>query len=477
MKWFTSRKLTDNGYTLFLYFSAVSCIVFISSLTYFRSDLFLNSVPEIVFTFLTTLFNPFYILSTLFLLFYILYKILPRLVFKLILFVLTGSFFTYLYIERLVFDQFKFHVNSFVIRILQQPDALQVLGIGPLEIALMLLAILLGVFVAWVIYEGLGRSALPGWLSLLLQGKSRKLLLVLFILLIFAVDKTTYAWYLYNKKISIYLLASDVPLYIPSQMGTFFEELGYQPPVSDKPSLKLLKNRVNYPLKPYRSTVKEREKLPNIILLMSDALRPDMVDPEIMPATYKFSSEKAINFRRHYSGSNGTTQALFTLFYGLPSRYMDFFSRGEVSPVFFDALLANNYQLALFSSKSLGWLGTDQLVFFKVKDHIVDELHADSIISDEMITERALKTLDDHSANSKKPLFLMVFYDSTHIPHFQSKTFKKFVPDNPSLIFNPKSAEDRRRGMNEYKNAASFVDHLFGTLLQKLEKEGYLKNS
>jgi len=477
MKWFKKNDVHENGYSLFLYFCTISCIVFISSLSYFNSDLFLNSITEILFTLLTTFFNPFYILAIIFLLFYPLYKLLPRLLFKPVLFVFTGAFFTYLYVEKWVFNQFKFHTNSFVLKILQQPDVFQVLGIGVLEIVMILLAILLGVILAWAIYGTICRTPLPNWLSNKLHGKIRKLAFIFLIFLVFTIDKTAYAWYLYNKNIAIYLLANDVPLYIPSQMGTYFRDMGFEPPASDKPSLKLIKNRVNYPLEPYHSTVKDQKKLPNIILLMADALRPDMIDPDIMPAVYRFSKEKAINFKRHYSGSNGTTQALFSLFYGLPSRYMDFFSRGEVSPIIFDALLENNYQLALYSSKSLGWLGTDHLVFFKVKKYIVDELHPDSIKSDAMVNQRALKTIAEHSRQSEKPLFLMVFYDSPHLPHFKNKKFKKFVPDNPSLIFDPRSAEDRRRGLNEYRNAANYVDHLMAGLLEKLEVKGYFENS
>ncbi len=478
MKWLKKHEARDDGYTLFLYFCVISCIVFLSSLTYFRTDLFLNGLPEILFTVLTTFFSPFYILLFLYPLFYIFFRILPRLMFRLILYLLTGSFLTYLYIEKLVFNQFKFHVNSFVLRILKQPDAAQVLGIGPLEIVLMILAVLAGSFVSLGIHTLICRSSLSDRFSIRLSGKLRKIGLILLIFLVFTVDKTVYAWYLYTKNTAIYLLANDVPLYIPSQMGTFFEDLGFKAPKSDKPSLKILKSRVNYPLTPYQSTVNDKNKLPNIILLMSDALRPDMIDPEIMPATYRFSKDRAINFHRHYSGSNGTTQSLFTMFYGLPSRYMDFFSRAEVSPVIFDALLENDYQLALYSSKSLGWLGTDHLVFFKVRDYIVDELDPSSSKSDEMITKRALETIENHkNRQADRPLFLMVFYDSTHVPHFQHDQFKKFVPDNPSLIFNPKSEKDRLRGMNEYRNAANFIDHFMADLLISLERNGYFENS
>ncbi|MBU3914990.1 sulfatase-like hydrolase/transferase [bacterium] len=471
------KESVENGYTIFIHLSLVSVAVFLSSLFYLSQDLFEEDSLEMIFLFVTIFLNPFYIQLFLFPLVYLFYKLFPNVVFKVLFSILIGSFGTYLYIEKMVFSMFKFHVNSFVLKILGEKGALQVLGIGTAEISAMVLAVIIGAFISGGVYTLLGKTNLPIWLGKKLRGKIRKIGFIVLILFVYLLDKGTFAWYLHNKKTAVYLMTQKVPLYIPSQGGGTFESLGFMPPETDVPMTSFSKHLVKYPLKPYKTTIKDGQSLPNMILLMSDALRPDMIDPDIMPNVYRFKTEKAEDYRNHFSGSNGTTLGLFTLFFGLPSRYMNYFSRIEISPVFFDALLANNYSLKLYSSKSLGWFGTEQVVFYKVKKFIRDELDNDSVKSDLMVTELALKTIEEHRQEEKKPLFLMVFLDSPHLPHFQDKKYKKFLPDETSVMFDPSKKEDRIRGLNQYKNASNYVDHLFGRILDKLETEGYYNDS
>ncbi len=471
------KDATEDGNTLFLFLVFVAIVIFVSSLSYFSDDLFQENIGEVSFLFLTTFLNPFYILLFFFPFLYLLFRIFPRVVFKCLLFLLVGTLFTYLFIEKQIYSQFKFHINSFIIKILRQKGALQVLGIGVWEIIGMILVVAAGFLLSWAIYSLISKSNIPIWWGMKLKGKIRKIAFILLILIVYLSDKTTFAWFLFNKKPTVYLLSQKVPLYIPAQGGKVFKDLGFDVPESKMPSIKFSRKQVRYPLQPFKSSNDGTQTLPNIILLMSDALRPDMISPEIMPKTHQFKEEKTESYENHYSGSNGTSQALFTMFYGLPSRYMDFFSRAEVSPVLIDALLANNYRLELLSSKSLGWLGTDQVVFFKVRDHVKDELDHDSIKSDMMVTDLAIKTLDDHNQNDSRPLFMMLFLDATHLPHFRHKKYKKFQPDKTSIIFDPSNSDDLVGGFNQYKNACNFADHMFDKVLKKLEQIGYLENS
>ncbi|MCP4753415.1 MAG: sulfatase-like hydrolase/transferase [Proteobacteria bacterium] len=472
-------KSRENGYTIFLFLMAVSIAIFLFSLTYLSKDTFQGSLGESLYLFLTVLANPFYIVLLSFPLFYFLYRILPSLVFKLTFFILIGSFFTYLYIDRLVFIQFRFHINSFVLKVLQQEGALQVLGIGKKEISLIVAAVTLCFLITWGIFHLLGKSPLPLRTEKILRGKFRKTGIVLVVFIVFVVDKTIFAWFLYNTKPTVHILAKRTPFYITSQAGRFFKKIGIDPPDKNDvgPSIRFAKKHVKYPLKPYIPSVKANPSRPNIILLMSDALRRDIYNPDVMPNTYEFMNERAVNYSNHFSGSNGTSEGLFSLVYGLPASYMGYFSKAEVSPVLFESLLAHNYQLEISSSKSLGWFGTDQVVFSTVKKYIKDELDPDSIKSDQLVNDYALKAIEEYDPAGDQPLFLMVFYDSPHLPHFHHPDFRKFLPDDTSLIFDPSNEKDRVRGLNEYKNAVNYSDHLFGQLLEKLETKGFLDNS
>jgi len=473
----SSKYNKNSGFTLFLYLNITAFFIFLYSLSYFSMDMLDDSWIANVHLIVTMFINPLFILLIFYPLFYLLLRILPgTILFRLGISLLTGLLYTYLVVEKVLFSLFKFHINSFVLKILQQQDAMTVLGITQMDVAFFFLAILSTASISFFLFYGIERLELHQWMAKVFNTKLKIFGLILLLLSTLAIDKTTYAWFYYNLRPGVVALSQRVPLYIPSKMGRAFRDMGYEAPTSNQPTVKFVQNQVNYPRAPYNTEVIQSKKLPNVILLMSDALRADMLNPEVMPKTFAFANKQAMLFKKHYSVSNGTTQGIFGLFYGLPSHYMDYFSKGAVNPILFESLIARDYNFKIFGSRDLGWLGTEEVVFFKVRQFIEDELDPNSIISDQMVTEKALSVLNEQ-VNAEKPLFLMTFYDSTHLAHFKKEDYQKFKPNNPSLIFNPANAEDREQGFNEYRNSVNFVDHQFGQILDKLEQSGLLKNS
>ena len=58
------------------------------------------------------------------------------------------------------------------------------------------------------------------------------------------------------------------------------------------------------------------------------------------------------NFQHHYSGSNESDLALYTLFYSLTPNYWPEIASMHQSPVLIDELLRQDYQLGFFSTHS-----------------------------------------------------------------------------------------------------------------------------
>ena len=400
-RFFKSPK-SENGYSVFLMAIYTGFILFLQSLTFINSDIFENSVLINVFLIITAFFNPLYLTLVFFPVLYLIYKILPKLIFRLFFSLLTGILFTYVFIDKIAFNQFKFHINSFIIKIFTQPRALQVLGIGFKEILVIVLIIMLASSVTYIIYSWVIQSKIQVLFETTFRSYFKKILLLFLILTIATLDKFTFAWLLYNKNISVHTLAKRLPFYMTSQGGRFFNKMGFKQrtPKNYQPLLKLAKKNIHYPLSPFTPSIKDsKQQLPNIILLMSDALRQDVYSEQLMPNSYKALNQRSLNFVNHFSGSNGTTQALFSILYGLPPNYMTFFSKAKVSPVIFEALFSYQYQINILSSKSLGWMGTDQVVFSTVKQYIEDELDYSSIKSDKMVTKRAIDILENHQNN------------------------------------------------------------------------------
>jgi uncharacterized protein len=478
--YFKSQK-SENGYSVFIMTIYSGIVLFLLSLLFVDGDLFESNILVNIFLVVTAFLNPLYLVLTLFPFLFLVYKVFPKLIFRLFFSVLTGILLAYIIIDKIAYNQFKFHINSFIIKVFTQPRALQVLGVGFKETLAVVFIVILGSSITFLFYTWIIRSKIQVLVETKFRSYLKKILFIFLVLFVFLLDKSTFAWLLYNQNISVHALAKKVPFYMTSQGGRFFKRMGFKPdtPKNDQPLLKLAQKNINYPLVPYKPSITKNDKnrLPNVILLMSDALRQDIYSPKLMPNSFKALNHRSLNFENHFSGSNGTTQALFSILYGLPPNYMTFFSKAKASPVIFKALLSYQYQINILSSKSLGWMGTDQVVFSTVKQYIEDELDYSSVKSDQMVTTRAIDILENHQNNQEKPLFLMVFYDSTHLPHFSHPAFNKYQPSDTGLIFDPRKEDHRERGYNEYRNAVDYVDSLFGEVFQQLDKYNYFDNS
>lgn len=467
---------TFNGYTLFLFLIFLSQFFFLFSLTYVSKDMFYDNPWENIYLILSTALNPFFIFLAFFPVLYLLSKVLPSKLFTIILSLGVGSAFTLLIVDKIVYSLFKFHLNGFVLKVLQQSDARAVLGVGAKEIILINLMVLGFCLISFFLLAWLQRSSVNSFLAKILRGKTRKLAFILAFLFLFTSEKTVYSWLLFNKHPSVVQLANTIPFYLPARMGRTFEKMGIEPPAeANLPSLNLAKKQIQYPLQAFVPTAKSKRP-PNIFWLVTDSLRYDMISSEVMPYTNSFAAQ-TLRFKNHFSGSNGTANALFSMFYGIPAVYRDYFTSTEISPIFIDALLANAYQIDLLASRDLGWFSTDRIIFFKIKDRIQQNFHGNSEKSDEIVTQKAVEILRDHKNNKNKPLFLMTFFDSPHLPHFKHPKYKKFQPEDTGMIFNPDNLEDRIRGINEYKNAANFIDDQLKQILEKIREWGYLENS
>jgi membrane-anchored protein YejM (alkaline phosphatase superfamily) len=75
---------------------------------------------------------------------------------------------------------------------------------------------------------------------------------------------------------------------------------------------------LNYPLAPL--DVDSSVRPPNIVWLVAESLRYDMLDPKIMPRLWDFS-QQALRLEQHYSGGNLTQMGVFSMFYGLYGNY------------------------------------------------------------------------------------------------------------------------------------------------------------
>ncbi|HEU4709525.1 MAG TPA: DUF3413 domain-containing protein, partial [Methylophilaceae bacterium] len=214
--------------------------------------------------------------------------------------VLAGGFTTlFMYANAKIFSLYGMFFNGFIINLVLTPGGLQSLGgssssdLGFVLIAFgfLTLQLLLLVLVHVIFYRTRHRQIVPR--HAYRYGAIALLLGTVGIHFAYAANDA------FGRN-NLTSAAETVPFFQTVSARHFFEILGYK--IKRGPKLDV-KGHVNYPLKPLEFS--RPAKPYNIIWLTSESWRADMLDPEIMPATWNFAGQ-ALRFTHNYSGGNGT---------------------------------------------------------------------------------------------------------------------------------------------------------------------------
>ena len=215
---------------------------------------------------------------------------------------------------------------------------------------------------------------------------------------------------------------------------------------------------------------------PNIVYIVIDSWRYDMLNAEASPNIFRFSKE-ALRFNNHSAAANTTRYGIFTLFYGIPGNYFSSFLSEEQGPVLISKLLQLGYQIGVFASAPLFSPEFDQTVFSEVRQQIYLETPGDTPHARDLeIRNRFVKFID--SRDKTRPFFSFLFFDA---PHGYS-----YPPDYPGPFSPARCDVDRlklNRSLNptEYRNcflnAVNYADSLVSTVIEKLRTDGLLKNT
>ena len=92
--------------------------------------------------------------------------------------------------------------------------------------------------------------------------------------------------------------------------------------------------QLRYPLSPL--SCRDGASL-NLMVILIDALRPDVIHPELTPTIVDLMRESLV-FRNHWSGGNSSRMGIFSMAYGLPSTYWMAFEGVQRPPILIDEL-------------------------------------------------------------------------------------------------------------------------------------------
>ncbi len=231
------------------------------------------------------------------------------------------------------------------------------------------------------------------------------------------------------------------------------------------------KSLVQYPLEEMRC--KPEAKL-NILFILLDSTRHDVLNETVMPNSFALAQDSIV-FNQHFSGSNSTRGGIFSFFYGLPPLYFDKFKETHTSPVIMDQVLKYNYQTKILGSAPLTKPEFDRTVFSKIenlrkKSKTFEAFERDREITDEWLDFTAQR-------DNKNPFFGFLFYDSAHeFSHDPNHAqFNPYLKDINYFTLN--NSTDPTLFLNRYKNSIYYIDQQIGRVIADLKKRGLLGNT
>jgi len=209
---------------------------------------------------------------------------------------------------------------------------------------------------------------------------------------------------------------------------------------------------------------------------VSESMRADMLDPEIMPNAWELA-ERSSRFERHYSGGNGTRMGMFAMFYGLYGPYWFPFLAERRGPVLVDTMIDLNYQMGLFTSAMFSYPEFDKTVFSRIPS---DQLHEGGMKpawrQDQTHIDRLIRFIDQR--DDSRPFMTFLFFESPHANYSFSKNAIIRRPYAEDLNYVSMNL-DRDIGLikNRYINACHQVDISIGRVLDYLRKNELLDST
>lgn len=373
-----------------------------------------------------------------------------------------------IYADYRLFELYQYHFNGFVWNLLTTPGGIAALGATAatersiaLQVALLLLATAAAMWLVHRLAAG-GRTVSRRLAAQLMTG----------LVLLLVVEEVVYAHSTYTGREDLLEAADVIPFHLHSGASKLFKRLGIEQ--TSMTQLRLAGGTVDYPQAKLEAAAPKKM---NVIMLVGESFRWDLLSPEITPNLWKFSN-RAQRFEQHYSGGNRTRMGLFSMFYGLYAPYWYSFEKQRVAPVFMDFLRQQDYQIAAHTSQSFNYPELRHTVFAGVPESNLQELQTgEPWRRDTQNISDLIGKID--SRDARRPFFGFMFFESTHAPYD--------FPEDQALVRRDYLKEmnyvkmdlaDNIDGIHaRYINAAHHIDREFGRLLAHLEAEKLLDST
>ena len=224
---------------------------------------------------------------------------------------------------------------------------------------------------------------------------------------------------------------------------------------------------IKYPLRPIQYNLATTQ--PNVVVVMVDALRADMLNATNMPNLNRLATQSS-NYGSHFSGGNHEELGIYSFFYGLPGRYWPDIQKSKSPSVLVSGLQQAGYEIGLFSSNQ-----APALAAIASHHQVTASSHTGGIDGDVLAIEQWQQWLKQQGEQSSFSFIYLTGASAMATP-----------PDYPTL-FSPVTAavdgstdaeEQQQQALfNRYKNAVSYTDILLAQVFDSLTQAGTFNDS
>ena len=378
-----------------------------------------------------------------------------------ILGVLAGILCTaFLMIDAVVFSQYKFHIDSAMLALFLS-DA--------------------------------GTELIPfSWGMFLMAAAGFLVITAVVIFLMFLAEKTSKAIYTKIAKISACVFLAGFLVYhgwhayatfkgepiilernqtFPGNFGLsakrLLTRLGFKP--GENFDMNKDRGSFHYPLSDLQ--FKEDARKYNVVFVIVDALRGDMITPDVMPYLSKFAGENAY-FKNHFSNGNCTRTGMFALFSGIYGTYWDQALSAGRGSVLVDSLLQRGYETGISFSAALTNPEFDRTIFANVNGMTLKRKGFNKLERD----YEAIREFKDFvlKRDKSKPSFAVLMYDSLHgyiVPENFKAPFDNAYDTMNYLTLRKDDKAQKEKVFNLIRNASAFIDAQLQDMMEFLKKE------
>ena len=270
-------------------------------------------------------------------------------------------------------------------------------------------------------------------------------------------------------------LQNRIPVYYPLTMNSKLVRWGIVDPSKNKETrIEIAAQGIfDYPKEPLYYFDNAREPF-NVLLLVVDTLRYDMITEQIMPNTWAFAQDAWV-YKNHYSASNSTRGGIFGLFYGIPASYWSLaYSTGTPASIS-AAVKDRSYAYGIFASANLYMPEFNSTVFSNVPDLRINSKGNDAI-------ERDLDAIKDFKSfisnlSEDQKFFSFIFLDNVHSYAYPNDFKLRFEPSHAINHLELNKDTDRTPLFNHYKNSVAYADTNIKSILDILTEYGYDQNT